>query len=123
MKLDHIQIAMPSGGEDDARSFFSGLLGMVEEDKPYPLSTRGGCWFRKGSVIIHVGVDKDFVPQKKGHPGFIFPDLKELERKLKKEGYDVIWDNALADRTRFYSNDPFGNRIEFMQDGDGFSQK
>lgn len=123
MKLDHIQLAMPKGAEEKARSFFSGILGMVEEEKPYPLSERGGCWFRKGSVILHVGVEQEFSPQKKAHPAFVVSNLKELERKLKERGFEVIWDEALPNRTRFYSTDPFGNRIEFLRDGDGFSQK
>ncbi len=123
MKLDHIQLAMPRGEEEKARSFFVGVLGMVEEEKPYPLSERGGCWFRCGSVIVHVGVDREFVPQKKAHPAFVVANINDIERKLEDEGFEVVWDEALADRTRFYSNDPFGNRIEFIKDGDGFSQK
>ena len=123
MKLDHIQLAMPKGGEGMARGFFSGVLGMDEDQKPYPLSERGGCWFRKGSVILHVGVDREFSPQRKAHPAFVVPHLEELAEKLEEQGYEVVWDEALPDRARFYSADPFGNRIEFMKDGDGFSQK
>ncbi len=123
MKLDHIQLAMPKGEEEKARIFFSGILGMDEDEKPYPLSERGGCWFRKGSVILHIGVDKEFSPQKKAHPAFVVPNLNELEKKLKEKEFEVVWDEALPNRTRFYSTDPFGNRIEFMKDGDGFSQK
>ena len=123
MKLDHIQLAMPKGGEEKARSFFSDVLGMFEEKKFYALSERGGCWFRKGSVIIHIGVDNEFSPQKKAHPAFVVPNLNELEKKLKEKDFAVVWDEALPNRTRFYSTDPFGNRIEFMKDGDGFSEK
>ena len=123
MKLDHIQLAMPKGGEKKARAFFSDVLGMEEEEKPYPLSERGGCWFRKGSVILHLGVEDGFIPQKKAHPAFVVPDLNELEQKLKAGGHDVLWDDALPSRIRFYSSDPFGNRIEFIREGDGFSEK
>lgn len=123
MKLDHIQLAMPQGGEDEARAFFLDTLGMIEEEKPYPLSERGGCWFRKGSVILHIGVDKEFRAQKKAHPAFIVPELYRLERILKEKACEVVWDEALPNRKRFYTEDPFGNRLEFMEDGDGFSQK
>ncbi len=123
MKLDHIQLAMPKGLEEKARAFFSGILGMAEEEKPYPLSERGGCWFRRGSVVLHVGVDKAFLPQKKAHPAFVIPQLHELESKLKENDFDIVWDEALPERKRFYSSDPFGNRIEFMNEGDGFSEK
>ena len=123
MKLDHIQLAMPEGQEANARAFFSGILGMAEESKPYPLSERGGCWFRKGSVILHIGVDKAFTTQKKAHPAFVVADLNVLAEKIKDHGHPVIWDDALPDRERFYSSDPFGNRIEFIKEGDGFLEK
>lgn len=74
-------------------------------------------------MIVHVGVDKEFSPQGKAHPAFIVPDLLELENGLRDQGFEVTWDDALADRTRFYSTDPFGNQMEFLQEGDGFSQR
>ena len=122
MRIDHIQLAMPAGREDEAREFFSGLLGMVEDEKPGPLSERGGCWFRSGTTIVHVGVDPEFRPQGKAHPAFLFGELDQLAGRLEAAGHDVSWDEALPDRRRFYSADPFGNRIEFMAEGDGFSQ-
>ncbi len=113
---------MPPGKEDLARAFFEGVLNMVEEDKPYPLSERGGAWFRAGSTIVHVGVETDFQPQRKAHPAFIVNDLDALASRLQAGGYEVKWDDALPDRRRFYTADPFGNRIEFMFDGHGFTQ-
>ena len=122
-RLDHIQLAMPPGGEDRAREFWNGLLGMSEEVKPEPLANRGGCWFCMGNIIIHIGVEKDFVPQDKAHPAFCVGDLDGLAERLAAADYPVTWDEALPNRRRFYSADPFGNRIEFMRDGDGFGQK
>ena len=123
MKLDHIQLAMPVGREDEARGFFIGILEMKEEEKPEPLASRGGCWFRKKGVIVHVGVEKSFIPQKKAHPAFVVENLTNLEQKLKEKSYQVIWDEALPNRKRFYTTDSFGNRIEFLKEGDGFNQK
>ena len=123
MKLDHIQLAMPEGEEARARAFFSDLLGMEEESKPYPLSERGGCWFRKDSVILHIGVEATFTPQQKAHPAFVVPELFSLEKRLQDAGYPVKWDHALPERSRFYTRDPFGNRLEFMKEGDGYLQK
>ena len=121
--LDHVQMAMPAGREEEARGFFGDVLGMAEEDKPEALAGRGGCWFRSGAVILHLGVEKDFVPQKKAHPGFCVADLDGLAARLQAKGFVVEWDDALPDRRRFYSSDPFGNRIEFIQTGDGFGQR
>ncbi len=96
---------------------------MVEDDKPFPLSERGGCWFRSGHTIVHLGIEAGFEPQKKAHPAFLVANLERLATRLVQEGYAVRWDEALPDRHRFYTSDPFGNRIEFLADGDGFSQR
>ena len=122
LSLDHVQLAMPEGEEDRARAFFGGVLGMEEEVKPEPLASRGGCWFRSGGAILHLGVEKDFAPQKKAHPAFCVSELDQLASRLEEAGYPVNWDTALPERRRFYTADPFGNRIEFMQDGHGFTQ-
>ena len=122
MHIDHIQLAIPKGGEPSARSFFIDLLGMVEEQKPYPLSERGGAWFCCGDTSIHVGVDADFIPQKKAHPAFLIEDLDALATSLLDAGYAVKWDKSLPNRKRFFTSDPFGNRIEFMHYGHGFTQ-
>ncbi|GAB5559719.1 MAG: VOC family protein [Synoicihabitans sp.] len=123
LTLDHIQLAMPPGGEDRARAFWGDLLGMTEDPKPEPLARRGGCWFRSGSVRLHVGVEQEFAPQRKAHPAFTVEDLDEVAPVMEAAGHPIKWDDALPDRKRFYVADPFGNRIEFMRDGDGFSQR
>ena len=123
MKLDHIQLAMPPGGEPQARAYFVNILGMQEQAKPYPLSERGGCWFQKGDVIVHLGVESEFAPQRKAHPAFVVDALDDLAASLAQAGYLVKWDEALPDRRRFYSTDPYENRIEFIADGDGFLQR
>lgn len=74
-------------------------------------------------MFLHLGVEKDFTPQKKAHPAFCASNLTELADRLKEHGLRVDWDDALPDRKRFYSSDPFGNRIEFIQNGDGFGQR
>ena len=122
LSLDHIQLAMPPQKEDLARSFFAGILEMIEEEKPFPLSERGGVWFRSGSTIVHLGVEEDFRPQRKAHPAYIVDDLDALASRLQAESYEVKWDDALPGRRRFYTADPFGNRIEFLYDGHGFTQ-
>ena len=121
--LDHLQLAVPPGGEERARAFYHGVLGMREEKKPPVLAERGGCWFRAGSAILHLGVEDPFTPQRKAHPAFCVGDLDQLARKLTAQGISVLWDHALPERRRFYVADPFGNRLEFIQDGDGFSQE
>ncbi len=122
-RLDHVQLAMPPGGEERARAFFRDVLGMKEETKPEPLASRGGCWFRAGDAILHLGVEKEAVGQKKAHPAFCVRSLDEASERLREFGFAVIPDEALPTRRRIYTADPFGNRIELIQDGDGFGQK
>lgn len=122
-RLDHLQLAMPPGEEDRARRFFRDILGMREDPKPGPLAGRGGCWFSCRGAIVHLGVEKDFAAQKKAHPAFCVGDLDGLARRLTEAAFPVVWDEMLPARRRFYTADPFGNRIEFIRDGDGFGQK
>jgi catechol 2,3-dioxygenase-like lactoylglutathione lyase family enzyme len=114
--IDHVQLAIPRGGEDAARAMFVGLLGLAEMPKPENLQKRGGCWFKGDNVFVHCGVDPNFQPATKAHIAFRVDDLDALAASLAGEGYKVVWDDELADEKRFYANDPFGNRLEFMAD-------
>jgi catechol 2,3-dioxygenase-like lactoylglutathione lyase family enzyme len=113
--LDHVQLAMPLGGEDAARAFYCGLLGITEVPKPPNLAKRGGCWFEDANLKIHLGVDADFRPARKAHPAFLVTDLPALVRSLRLNGHAVKDDEPLDGFQRVYVDDPFGNRIELME--------
>lgn len=121
--LDHVQLAMPPGGEGQARAFYGGLLGMEELAKPGPLAARGGCWFAAPGAQIHLGVEEPFVPARKAHPALLVADLEGLAARLRAAGVPLRADDAGLDRRRLYADDPFGNRIELIADGDGFAQR
>lgn len=123
LAIDHIQIAIPLGGEPAARSFYAGLLHMAEEEKPEALASRGGCWFRAGGVHLHCGVETPFQPQRKAHAAFLVRDVNALSERLAHAGSPVRWDESVTGRRRFYTDDPFGNRLEFISSGDGFSER
>jgi catechol 2,3-dioxygenase-like lactoylglutathione lyase family enzyme len=112
--LDHVQLAMPAGGEDRARAFYCGLLGMTELTKPPILAQRGGCWFASGDVQIHLGVEAEFRPAKKAHPALRCGDYVGLTARLRAAGAEVIPDDAIAGTVRCYIHDVFGNRIELI---------
>lgn len=122
-QLDHVQLAMPRGEEDSARTFYVGLLGLTEVEKPETLRGRGGCWFVGGDLHVHLGVDPDFRPATKAHVAFCCADLEALASRLAEAGYPVTWDDALPGRRRFYTADAFGNRLEMLADGDGLCQR
>lgn len=110
---------MPAGQEPAARAFYQGLLGVPEVNKPSNLAARGGCWFESDSVKVHLGVDANFSPAKKAHPGFVVDDLSHLCARLEGAGFTTVSDEPLEGYIRKYVNDPFGNRIELMEIVDG----
>jgi len=118
--LDHLQLDMPTGGEGEARRFYRELLGLREVPKPETLASRGGCWFALGKVVLHLGVERDFRPAKRAHPAFRVADLGACRRALEAAGVPIVEDANVPHVRRFYSSDPFGNRLEFLQAGDRF---
>ena len=113
--LDHVQLAMPAGGEEAARQFYSGVLGMVEVPKPPELAKRGGVWFASGPVQIHLGVEADFRPAKKAHPALVCRDYAALIAKLEGAGISVVHAADIPGISRCHIADPFGNRIELVR--------
>lgn len=113
--LDHVQLAMPAGGEAKARAFYAGLLGLGEAEKPPHLAVRGGCWFENGAIRLHLGVDRDFVPARRAHPALRVRGLIALAAALRAAGCHVATDEPLPGFDRVYVDDPFGNRIELLE--------
>ncbi|TAK31041.1 MAG: glyoxalase [Myxococcaceae bacterium] len=105
---------MPVGGEGAARAWYGELLGMREEPKPAALAARGGCWFRAGDLALHLGAEADFRPARKAHPGVLVDDLDALARRLQEGGCEVRWSDEVPGVRRFHTDDPFGNRLEFI---------
>jgi len=114
-RIEHVQLAMPPGGEAAARHFYSTVLGLAEVVKPKNLAKRGGCWFESAGVKVHLGVDKNFSPALKAHPAFVVENLDACRTQLVKSGIECRDDEPLAGFNRTYVSDPFGNRIELMQ--------
>lgn len=115
IRLDHVQLAMPAGREDDAVAFYEGVLGLGQVPKPDHLAARGGCWFETGELKVHLGVDNDYRPATRAHPAFIVDDVRGMARIVAAAGFAVKDDEPLAGYDRLYVYDPFGNRIELMQ--------
>jgi catechol 2,3-dioxygenase-like lactoylglutathione lyase family enzyme len=115
IRIDHIQIAAPEGCEEAARQFYGSILGLQEIEKPPALSARGGCWFQCGDQQFHIGVDRSFQPAKKAHPAFASPSLNQLREVLRARGVTLVDDDAVPGVRRFYAEDPWGNRLEFLE--------
>src|SRR5215213_2649931 len=114
--LDHVQLAMPPGEEEQARAFYGGVLGLAEVPKPANLAGRGGAWFEGGALKLHLGVEQDFRPARKAHPALLVEGLDELAARCQAAGHPIVQDEPLAGYRRVYVSDPFGNRIELMEE-------
>jgi catechol 2,3-dioxygenase-like lactoylglutathione lyase family enzyme len=112
--IHHVQLAMPVGAEDAADAFYSGVLGMRRIAKPRELEQRGGRWFGAGGFEVHLGVGEPFAPARKAHPAFLVDDLAGARIALEAAGFAVVEDAQLEGFERFYTSDPFGNRIEII---------
>jgi catechol 2,3-dioxygenase-like lactoylglutathione lyase family enzyme len=113
--MDHVQMAMPKGGEAQARQFYGHVLGMTEIPKPAELAGRGGAWFECGALQLHLGVEADFRPARKAHPALLVRDLDELQARLQAIGAEIDTNIQLEGIKRLFTADPFGNRVELMQ--------
>jgi catechol 2,3-dioxygenase-like lactoylglutathione lyase family enzyme len=123
--IDHVQLAMPTGGEAAARRFYGQVLGLREVPKPDELVRRGGCWFvGPGGFAIHLGVDQRFMAAKKAHPCLIVVDIEAARRAVTAAGARIAGDDSDLLVRRFYVEDPFGNRIELVEATDaGFTER
>lgn len=111
----HVQVSIPEGGEAAARAFYVDVLGMIEIAKPPVLAARGGLWVRADDIELHLGVEADFRPARKAHPGIVVRDLDTLAEQITVRGHDVEWDDNFPGHRRFYAHDNHGNRLEFLQ--------
>jgi catechol 2,3-dioxygenase-like lactoylglutathione lyase family enzyme len=111
--IDHVQLAMPDGCEDEASRFYCEILGMTELPKPAELATRGGCWFASGQVQVHLGIDPDFRPARKAHPALRCTDLGQILERLRVHGIPFSEDHS-TQTPRAFVHDPFGNRLELL---------
>jgi catechol 2,3-dioxygenase-like lactoylglutathione lyase family enzyme len=113
--VDHVQLAMPPGGEEQARSFYGDLLGLTEVPKPVELAGRGGAWFSGGAITLHLGVGQEFRPARKAHPALLVEGLAELAARLQRGGCAIQRDVQFSGCERVHVSDPFGNRIELLE--------
>jgi catechol 2,3-dioxygenase-like lactoylglutathione lyase family enzyme len=119
MRLHHVQVACPPGGEDVARRFYRDGLGMTEVEKPEDLKARGGAWFRSGTAELHLGVEEPFTPSHTAHPALLLDDVEDLEAvaaRLAGLGFEVDWSqrHTFPGHERFHTYDGHGNRVEVL---------
>jgi catechol 2,3-dioxygenase-like lactoylglutathione lyase family enzyme len=117
--IDHVQLAMPAGGEEAAEAFYRDLLGLTSVPKPPGLAGRGGRWFEQGTVRVHLGVEADFRPARKAHPALVVTQFDALLERLAVSGVDIEWSEEGPGVRRGHIYDCFGNRLELVDPGPG----
>jgi catechol 2,3-dioxygenase-like lactoylglutathione lyase family enzyme len=117
LSLDHVQVAIPAGGEEAARSFYVGILGFTEQQKPDAMAQRKSIWLVAGPVNLHLGIetDSDFHAARRAHPAFTVDNLDDVVAACQRAGLPTREDTPLANFRRTHVFDPFGNRIELME--------
>ena len=115
LSLDHVQIAIPIGGETRARDFYTGILGLTEVEKPAEMAGRNSIWFVAGPVNLHVGIEPDFHPAKRAHPALVVNDLDDIVAACERAGHSAKPDTSFNNFRRVHVFDPFGNRLELME--------
>jgi catechol 2,3-dioxygenase-like lactoylglutathione lyase family enzyme len=115
LDLDHVQVAIPVGGEDRARKFYSGILGFTEVEKPAAIAGRNSIWFVAGPVNLHLGIEPDFHAAKRAHPAFVVDRLDEIVLACASAGFAAMPDSSFNGFRRVHVFDPFGNRLELME--------
>jgi len=115
LAIEHVQLALPLGREDDARIFYTGVLGLPEVPKPEDLARRGGCWFETDGVKLHLGVEDDFRPARKAHVALVVTNLDALLAGARAAGCETVDPAPFQTWRQAYVYDPFGNRLELLE--------
>ncbi|WP_027408471.1 VOC family protein [Anoxybacteroides tepidamans] len=113
-RLDHVQICIPVGAEDEARAFYTDVLGFVEIEKPEALKASGGLWYKVGDIELHIGVENREGYRSKSHPAFEVENIEAVRRYLEEKGIATQDEKPIPGVVRFSCRDPFHNRIEFL---------
>ena len=87
--IDHVQIAVPAGGEEDCRTFYLGVLGLREIERPKAGEGRSFLWVQAGLSQIHFRVDPEFTPARFAHPGLAVADAELFAAHLESVGWEV----------------------------------
>ena len=118
--VNHVQVPIPAGREDDARAFYVRVLGLREIPKPSDLAKRGGLWcVTPDGFEVHLGTEREFdLGSTRRHVGFTARGLDTLRARLEAAGCAFRSEGAhgeIPGVRRFQAYDPFGNLIEFQE--------
>jgi len=111
-RADHIQVCVPPERLEEARIFYTDVVGLQRIERPAFNSK--GYWFQISDIQLHLSTE-DALPRTSRHTAFEVADIAEARRHLESYGVEFWEEPVLPDRTRFSFIDPFGNRMELLQ--------
>ncbi|WP_077622659.1 VOC family protein [Sediminibacillus massiliensis] len=115
--LHHAQITIPKGAEQEGKAFYCGILGLPEIEKPDPLISRGGFWLKVGDKDVHVGTEDGFErTATKAHLAYLVNDIEAWKKVLEENNVTIIDSAPIPNFERFEFRDPFGNRVEMIEE-------
>lgn len=115
--LHHAQITIPKGAEERGRHFYCDILGLEEIEKPDSLKGRGGFWLQVGDRSVHVGTEDGFDRRTtKAHIAYLVENLSDWKHALEQHGIQILEGVPIPGFDRFEFRDPFGNRVEMIQE-------
>lgn len=118
LRLQHTSIPMPVGGQEAARAFFGGALGMTEVSPPSTLDRSRLVWFKAGEDghEIHLFVDESMNRHAGAqHLCLQVDDIDAFRAQMAENGVAIEETQAIHNRPRFFVRDPFQNLIELTQ--------
>jgi hypothetical protein len=90
-------------------------LTSIQNPKPEHLAQQGGVWFEQDDLKLHLGIDFNFCPATKAHPGLLVKDLDELVSRCEAAGYRIVVGEGMKSYHQVYTIDPFDNRLELLE--------
>jgi catechol 2,3-dioxygenase-like lactoylglutathione lyase family enzyme len=113
-RLNHIQLCIPIGKEEEARKFYTDIIGLKEISKPNELIPNGGLWYQVADIQLHIGTEGE-INRSKRHPAFEVTNIEAAREILERHKIPIKEEIQIPGQKRFSFIDPFGNRIELLQ--------
>ena len=115
VRIQHVSIPMPVGGNAQARAFYGDQLGLEEKKVPSSLDANMLVWFRLGDDELHVFAEEGETKSPGQHLCIQVDDVQAWRKNLSDKGVNIEETEAIVNRPRFFIQDPFENRIEITQ--------
>ena len=112
-RADHIHICVPPERLEEARLFYTDIIGLEPTERPDVFSS-AGYWFRIADIELHVRVEES-LPRSIRHTAFEVSDVPAARKYLESHGLEIMEEPQIPGRERFAFIDPFGNRMELLQ--------